>query len=86
MWVLSSGPGIKPMSPALAGGFFFFFLAGGFLTTGPPGNSLKFVFEVCGSFFFFKLKANYFTILWVLPYTDMNQPLVYMCPVSLLDK
>ena len=30
------GPGIKPMSPALAGGFF---------TTGPPGKSQKVSFE-----------------------------------------
>ena len=28
------------------------------------------------------MEANYFTILWVLPYIDMNQPLVYMCPLS----
>ena len=39
------------------------------------------------SFFFkklinlFLLEANYFTILWwSLPYTDLNQPWVYMCP------
>ena len=25
------------------------------------------------------MEANYFTILWVLPYIDMNQPQVYMC-------
>ena len=35
-----------------------------------------------GSFFIFIFigEANYFTILWwFLPYTDMNQPWVYMC-------
>ena len=26
------------------------------------------------------MKANYFTILWFLPYIDMNQPWVYTCP------
>ena len=32
---------------------------------------------------FFKLKTNYFTIWWwFLPYIDMNQPRVYMCPPS----
>ena len=32
------------------------------------------------------MKANYFTILWwVLPYIDMNQPWVYMCPSSSLE-
>ena len=31
----------------------------------------------------FWLKASYFTILWcILPYIDMNQPWVYMCPPS----
>ena len=30
--------------------------------------------------FFFKLEANYFTVLWWnLPYIHMNQPWVYMC-------
>ena len=34
-------------------------------------------------FFFFHLEANYFTILqWFLPYINMNQPWVYMCPRS----
>ena len=29
----------------------------------------------------FSLETNYFTILsWFLPYIDMNQPWVYMCP------
>ena len=29
------------------------------------------------------MEANYFTILrWFLPYIDMNQPWVYMCPPS----
>ena len=29
------------------------------------------------------MEVNYFTILWwFLPYTDMNQPWVYMCPPS----
>ena len=29
------------------------------------------------------MEANYFTILWwFLPYSDMNQPWVYMCPPS----
>ena len=32
-----SDPGIKPTSPALAGGFFFFF----FLTTEPPGKPMS---------------------------------------------
>ena len=44
------------------------------------------VFCIAGGFFFiylFKLEANYFTILWwFLPYIDMNQPWVYMCPPS----
>ena len=35
MWDLP-GPGIEPMSPALAGGF---------LTTAPPGKSISFYFE-----------------------------------------
>ena len=27
------------------------------------------------------MEANYFTMLWwFLPYIDMNQPWVYMCP------
>ena len=39
MWDVT-GPGLKPMSPALAGGF---------LTTVPPGKSLEVVF--CRSFF-----------------------------------
>ena len=31
----------------------------------------------------FQLEANYITILnWFLPYIDMNQPWVYMCPPS----
>ena len=28
------------------------------------------------------MEANYFIILWFLPYTDMNQPWVYMCRLS----
>ena len=32
---------------------------------------------------FILIEANYFTILWwFLPYIDMNQPRVYMCPES----
>ena len=27
----------------------------------------------------FYLEANYFIILWFLPYSHMNQPQVYMC-------
>ena len=36
------------------------------------------------TYFFFKLEANYFTILWwwFLSYNDMSQPWVYMCPPS----
>ena len=31
----------------------------------------------------FQLEANYFIVLqWFLPYIDMNQPWVYMCPPS----
>ena len=31
--------------------------------------------------YLFKLEAHYFTILfWFLPYIDMSQPCVYMCP------
>ena len=31
----------------------------------------------------FKLEVNYFTMLWwFLPYIEMNQPRVYMCPPS----
>ena len=34
------------------------------------------------SFLFFKLEANYFTILWwVLPYIHMNPPWVYVFPI-----
>ena len=36
MWDLP-GPGIEPVSPAMAGGF---------LTTVPPGKSLTYVFEI----------------------------------------
>ena len=33
--------------------------------------------------YFYQLKANHFTILqWVLSYTDMNQPWIYMCSPS----
>ena len=28
------------------------------------------------------MDANYFILYWVLPYIDMNQPWVYMCPPS----
>ena len=28
------------------------------------------------------MEANYFTVLWVLPYIDMNQPWAYECPPS----
>ena len=28
------------------------------------------------------MEANYCTILWFLPYIDMNQPQVYICPPS----
>ena len=34
------------------------------------------------SIYLFYLEANYFIILWFLPYTDMNQPWVYMCRLS----
>ena len=35
-------------------------------------------------FFFFYLEADYFTILWwFLPYIDMSQPQVHMCPLIL---
>ena len=34
-------------------------------------------------FFFYQLEDNYFTILyWVLSYTEMNQPWIYMCSPS----
>ena len=34
--------------------------------------------------YLFQLEANYFTILWwVLPYIDMDQPQIYMCPLVL---
>ena len=48
-----SGPGIEPVSPALADGF---------LTTGPPGKSLG-----CGFllFFFFFLAVLGLCIMWV---------------------
>ena len=33
--------------------------------------------------YFYQLENNYFTILqWFLPYTDMNQPWIYMCSPS----
>ena len=32
----------------------------------------------------FWLEDNYFTVLcWFLPYTNMTQPLIYVCPLSL---
>ena len=40
-WDLSSWTGIKPMSPAMAGGF---------LTTGPPGKSLEWIQSGCSLF------------------------------------
>ena len=40
-------------------------------------NSSLFFFKLIN---FFKLEANYFTVLWwFLPYIDMNQPWVYLC-------
>ena len=32
--------------------------------------------------YFYQLEANYFTILWFLPYIDMNQLWIYMCSPS----
>ena len=38
---------------------------------------------IFGWFVVYLIEANYFTILWwFLPYIDMNQPCVYMCPSS----
>ena len=55
MWDLP-GPGLKPVSPALAGGF---------LTTAPPGKSLLSVFLISRKFFwnFFFFKYLFFYLL-----------------------
>ena len=65
--------------------FLFFFFFGSEFCRTLKWNSHGFT---CTNSFFFKklinlflLEANYFTILWwSLPYTDLNQPWVYMCP------
>ena len=53
MWDLP-GPGLKPMSPALAGGF---------LTTVPPGKSLPICFCMLSIFFIKVLHILFITIL-----------------------
>ena len=62
-------PGIKPMSPVLAGGFF---------TTEPPGRSRSF-FKIK-----FLLEQSCFTILCqFLMYSKVNQLYVYIYPLPL---
>ena len=55
-------------------------------------NNLNNILNLCNiskNFFFFLkfiilIEANYFIMLWqLLPYIDMNQPWVYMCPTIL---
>ena len=42
-----------------------------------------FFFLLLGFLFFFIIIGGYFTLLWwFLPYIDMNQPWLYMCPLS----
>ena len=53
----------------------------------PFSLSLSFYFSffilIAALLLLFQLEANYFTILWwVLSYTEMNQPWIYMCSPS----
>ena len=69
MWDLP-GPGIEPMSPALAGGF---------LTTVPPGKSnLSLLFGSCIDFYFFvTLNPSYFAfLLWIFLCLNIS---IYLC-------
>ena len=44
-------------------------------------SSVFCLFVFFKNIYLFELEANYFTIMWwVLPYIDLNQPWVYMCP------
>ena len=63
-------PGIKPASPAMAGGLF---------TTEPPGKPSEILNEVKWYTFFFLLLYN---IALVLPYINMHPPQVYTCSPS----
>ena len=48
------------------------------------GTTFKIHFFFFFLYFLLAEEANYFTILqWLLPYTDMNQPWIYMCFPSL---
>ena len=60
MWDLP-GPGIEPVSPALAGGF---------LTTVPPGKSPN-------SQFSFMLQMEWSKCLWFLPFFYSNIPILF---------
>ena len=71
MWDLP-GPGLEPVSPALAGGF---------LTTAPPGKSqhLLFIFEFsahlinCRILFYLTLKNLYLSDLTVINYQRIEK-------------
>ena len=73
-------PGIEPASlasPALAGEFF---------TTVPPGKpGIQYSpNDYVSAVIFFKLEDNCFTMLcWFLPYNNVSQPSVYLCPLPL---
>ena len=62
MWDLP-GPGLEPMSPALAGRF---------LTTVPPGKSAHFLIGSFGFFFFFFLILSYISCLYVLEINSLS--------------
>ena len=66
MWDLP-GPGLEPVSPALAGGF---------LTTAPPGKSLTAVFKLASGHPGLEIKILYYcTLCSTVEYTKA-QPLV----------
>ena len=89
MWNLP-GPGIEPISSALAGGF---------LTTGPPGKSRTFILKKtsyilnklkdtqCLNFFFLKAELNIYTQMYVYPLVTQScrtfcDPMYYSPPGS----
>ena len=74
MWDLP-GPGVEPVSPALAGRFF---------TTGPPGKSSHWLFFFHLYLFIFKFYFIFklYNIVLLLPNIEMNLPQVYMCSPS----
>ena len=72
MWDLRPGPGLEPVSPAVAGGF---------LTTAPPGKALTPSFNQLASFSFLKSlsKIRSFLLLyhassWLLPNSFPSLP------------